>query len=330
MCYGKNKTDIRSMFFSKETNIVIRKQPFLKGVIILMIIFVLGSYGNNQYETDSEIITMHDKLAMGYKICIVGDTGMASLGQRIVADALNEEGCNQVRHTGDMIYPSGLKSSRDHKLKTKFFDYYGELIDKKIPFYITTGNHDYKKNPRVWLDLAKEFEGIKFPGMYSMIIHHDICLITIDTNSHFIQQYYWQKKVRNKFRKKCKLTLAFGHHPRYSSGHHGDATYAIKLFLDLVVSGKVDGYFAGHDHNLEDAGIKNGTHYFISGAGAKLRSIKDDSEIWAKSELGYQTLIIRYENEVPYIEFYFYGINKKSRIKTLLHSGKMSGQGFRD
>jgi tartrate-resistant acid phosphatase type 5 len=282
--------------------------------------------GNN--DSPGQVIS-HEGLQSGYLLCILGDTGMDSLEQGIVADALAKEGCDQVRHTGDMIYPSGLENENDPKFMSHFYKYYSPIMERGVPFHISVGNHDYKKNARAWIKLAKSHKNIRFPSMYSMDIYKNICLITIDTNSAFIQQYIWLKKLRATYSEKCKLTLAFGHHPRYSSGKHGDAKFTTKVFLDSVISGKVDGYFAGHDHNLEDVGVIDGTHHFVSGAGAKLRPIASIPKKWALSKLGYQTLSVYYKNGKPLIKFFFYEIDSETKVKKLVHSGELDGKGFR-
>jgi len=101
--------------------------------------------------------------------------------------------------------------------------------------------------------------------------------------------------------------IAFGHHPYRSNGQHGNAgTYegleegigdliaAVPLIGDLgptiqgkwvkegledIVCGRVDLYFAGHEHNRqwfpEDTdGACAGTTFVVSGAGAKLTEFK--------------------------------------------------------
>lgn len=45
-------------------------------------------------------------------------------------------------------------------------------------------------------------------------------------------------------------TLAYGHHPRFSSGWHGDQEWTAELFRILYESG-VELYLAGHDHDYE-------------------------------------------------------------------------------
>jgi tartrate-resistant acid phosphatase type 5 len=101
--------------------------------------------------------------------------------------------------------------------------------------------------------------------------------------------------------------IAFGHHPWVSNGTHGDAgAYegleeditdlvaavpflgdlsdvvtgdGVRSGLEAIVCGRVDLYFAGHDHSLqwfEAQAECPGTHFVVSGAGAKLTRLKRD------------------------------------------------------
>ncbi len=104
--------------------------------------------------------------------------------------------------------------------------------------------------------------------------------------------------------------IAFGHHPVISNGKHGDAgAYegleegitdlisglpglgdlsavvtgdGVKESLDVIVCGRVDLYFAGHDHSRQwhmpnDA--CPGTTFVVSGAGAKMTELNGDHPV---------------------------------------------------
>jgi hypothetical protein len=81
-------------------------------------------------------------------------------------------------------------------------------------------------------------------------------------------------------------TFAFGHHPLFSNGQHGDAgggdrtaTPLLRDFLMAGVCGKVDVYFSGHDHDLQWLKARpecGATEFIVSGAGAKTRELADD------------------------------------------------------
>ena len=104
--------------------------------------------------------------------------------------------------------------------------------------------------------------------------------------------------------------IAFGHHPYLSNGTHGDAgTYegleegitdlvvnipglgdlsavvtgdGVKESLDTIVCGRVDIYFAGHDHSRQwhaPSAECPGTTFVVSGAGAKMTEIKGNHPV---------------------------------------------------
>ena len=104
--------------------------------------------------------------------------------------------------------------------------------------------------------------------------------------------------------------IAFGHHPYLSNGTHGDAgTYegleegitdlvvnipglgdlsavvtgdGVKESLDAIVCGRVDIYFAGHDHSRQwhaPSAECPGTTFVVSGAGAKMTEFKGNHPV---------------------------------------------------
>lgn len=269
-------------------------------------------------------IIQHQKLKEGHKVCIIGDSGKHSKGQRLVANALKKEGCNQVRHTGDVIYSDGIKNPDDPEFKKRFLDYYQPIMNDNIPFYMSMGNHDYRLNPAAWLELNNRYEMIKFPSMYYMDIYDDICFVTLDTNSQFTKQYKWVKKIKKTYDQNCKLQLAFAHHPLYSSGKHGDAILQFKLFLKKTIEGRFDAYFAGHEHNQEDYGVKKGTHYFVSGGAGEYRYIKTTPPVWAQAKLGYMIFTVHYSNDQPFLKYKFYSIDEETGAKKVEHTGVFS------
>lgn len=91
-----------------------------------------------------------------------------------------------------------------------------------------------------------------------------------------------------------KCTLAVWHHPRYSSGNHGNNSFMSAAWTALQNDG-AELVLSGHDHNLERFGPQDangnadstGMRQFISGGGGKnlysFGTIKPNSEFRAKS-----------------------------------------------
>lgn len=303
----------------------------MNNILILLIStsFLMTSCFNIPDDPNPGLIINHAALPDGHKVCVIGDSGKKSSGQALVAKALLEENCDQIRHTGDIIYPDGIKSADDPEFKSRFYDYYKPIMDKGVPFYMSVGNHDYKLEPEAWLEIAKKYETIKMPSMYYMDIYEDICFITFDTNSRYVEQKNWMDRIQKDYTSKCSFTLAFGHHPRYSSGKHGNAFLFVKKFLNAAVKGRVDTYIAGHEHNQEDYGMKDGTQWFVSGGAGEFRYIKGKPPVWAQAKLGYMIFTLHRDEKSPYMKYYFYRVHEETGVKTLEHYGALRGMGFK-
>jgi len=120
--------------------------------------------------------------------------------------------------------------------------------------------------------------------------------------------------------------IAFGHHPWVSNGPHGDAGIyegleeditslvaavpflgdlsdvvagdGVRAGLEAIVCGRVDLYFAGHDHSLqwfEAQADCPGTHFVVSGAGAKLTRLRreDRTRFQHVASAGFFRVVLR-------------------------------------
>jgi acid phosphatase len=92
----------------------------------------------------------------------------------------------------------------------------------------------------------------------------------------------------------------FGHHPIYSGGEHGDTPELGERRLRVLRKNKVQAYFNGHDHDLQQ--LQAGElAMFCSGAGSTVRPTKMIGQSqYAKSQpgfiavaLGKQTMEVR-------------------------------------
>jgi hypothetical protein len=103
----------------------------------------------------------------------------------------------------------------------------------------------------------------------------------------------------------AECTIAYGHHPRFSSGHHGDTKHLNDLYNILYQNG-VDIYLAGHEHSYErtaplapdatvgDQGIRN---FIVGTGGASLRRDtiypRNFTEAWDDHTFGVLRLDLR-------------------------------------
>lgn len=228
----------------------------------------------------------------------LGDTGEGNAAQYAVAAAIKAwcatAGCDFVVLLGDNIYDDGPQKLDDDQFQSKIVKPY-ENVD--LPFYLIMGNHDYGKiipdaeKVKYYLDFSKKFPKFQFPSNYFHHVQGPAHLLMMDTHEVFIgqgatQTGYWGPVIQNSL---AAWRIAFGHHPYYSNGAHGDAgTYEgipgvpiisgvwVKEFYEKVVCGKVDFLITGHDHTLQHlADTCNGTSLIVSGTGAKLTPFSD-------------------------------------------------------
>ncbi|MEX2647200.1 MAG: metallophosphoesterase [Gaiellaceae bacterium] len=66
----------------------------------------------------------------------------------------------------------------------------------------------------------------------------------------------------------ARCTLAYAHHPRFSSGVHGSDRTLAALWR-IMSAGGVDVYLAGHDHHYERFAPSGGIRQFVVGTGGR-------------------------------------------------------------
>jgi predicted MPP superfamily phosphohydrolase len=122
--------------------------------------------------------------------CFVGDTGESTDTQSLVAKSLAQSDCSLIWHTGDIIYPSGIEDANDPEFDNKFLTPFKEILDKGIPFYLTLGNHDYKKNPSGYIEIANKNPLINYPNNFYVEEFGPVCFFALDT-SIFDKLYFF-------------------------------------------------------------------------------------------------------------------------------------------
>ena len=148
---------------------------------------------------------------------------------------------------GDNVYPKGhVKEFRDcydttwgrHKYRTR----------------PTIGNHDYRtRRGTAYFDYFNDKAGARDKGYYS----YDLGgwkVIALNTNCRTVggcgpgsPQYEW---LRGELEDSPPCVVAYGHHPRFSSGKHG-GDRAVRPLFELLYDRQAELYLAGHDHNYE-------------------------------------------------------------------------------
>lgn len=168
----------------------------------------------------------------------------------------------------------------------KFYDKsWGKFKDKTYP---ALGNHEY---------LTKDARGYfgyfpKFKNYYSFNLG-DWHLISLDSNKFDTLQIDWLKQDLLKNSSKC--SLAFYHHPLFSSGKHGPNDI-VKPVWEILSKNGVDLVLNGHDHFYERFFARDGITQFIVGTGGRnlysTKNIDRNSQVRNNKNFGVLKLIL--------------------------------------
>jgi len=207
--------------------------------------------------------------------CFVGDAGEVNPTQAMVVEALANSDCSMVWHLGD-ITQLGVQSINDPELQDSFLTPFKPFLETEIPFYLTVGNHDYKGDPTVYLEVAKDYPSIHHPSNFYTKQFGKLCFFALDTTI-FDKLYYFYKRgsqIRwlaeevERMKDQCEFSIAVAHHPLFSSGDRDRANPQLAIFLENYVFGTFDIYITGHNHVLADEGDHKKTLQLISATGA--------------------------------------------------------------
>lgn len=158
--------------------------------------------------------------------------------------AILEKERGEILALGDLAYPSG--STRDF---TRCYDpSWGRLKARTHP---APGNHEYEaKDAAPYFDYFGDAAGPARRGWYSFEVGawHVVSLNSnVDTEAGG-EQARWLRADLAAHPAKC--TLAYFHHPRFSSGPHGN-TERMAALWQVLQDARADVVLSGHDHHYE-------------------------------------------------------------------------------
>ena len=211
------------------------------------------------------------------RFLVVGDTGTGTAQQQELARVMMQYYSvfpyEFALMLGDNMY--GAEKAAD--FKKKFEDVYRGLLDKKVQFYATLGNHD-ESNQRF-------YEHFNLNGEeYINFKKGNVSFYSLNSNYMDKKQVKWMEEKMAADTSEWKI--AFMHHPPYSSGgKHGSSTGVREVVEPIFLKHGVNVVLAGHEHFYERLKPQKGIYYFISGAGGKLREgdVKDSSPLTEKA-----------------------------------------------
>lgn len=208
---------------------------------------------------------------------LIGDTGTGTQKQHQLAEVMLEYRkafpFEFVLMMGDNMY--GGEGAKDYKLK--FEDVYRPLLDMKVKFYASLGNHD---------EPAQRFyEHFNMDGKeYYRFTKGNAAFYALNSNYLDKKQLQWLESELAKDPSEWKI--CFFHHPPYSSGgKHGSDKQLREVVEPIFVKYGVNLVLTGHDHFYERVKPQKGIYYFVIGSGGKLRSgdVKDNSPLTDKA-----------------------------------------------
>lgn len=204
-----------------------------------------------------------------------GDIASCDSGGDEVTAALLDEIPGTVFTTGDNVYPSGTAA--------QFADCYEPSWGRhKARTWPAPGNHDYgTTGASGYFDYFGALAGDPDGGYYSYDLG-EWHIIALNSNCSAIggcgagsPQEQWLRADLAAHPTVC--TLAYWHHPRFSSGLHGSST-ATQAFWQALYEYGADVVLNGHDHTYErfapqdpngGADPERGIRQFVVGTGGK-------------------------------------------------------------
>ena len=193
----------------------------------------------------------------------VGDTASCDNENDSAVAALAASLSGEIALVGDLAYPDGSAAA----FADCFDPVWGPLRDRLRP---APGNHDYvtADGSAYFADLGSQ-AGAAGEGWYA----YDIGswrVLALNSNCGSVgcgadsAQVAW---LRAELASAPGCTLAYWHHPRYSSGRHGDNAFVDGLW-SAAVDGGTDVILGGHDHDYERL-TADGVREFVVGTGGR-------------------------------------------------------------
>ena len=197
------------------------------------------------------------------KFLVVGDSGTGDRAQNEVAAQMWRSHATFPYEFAIMLGDNLYGSERPQDYARKFELPFKALLDAKVDFHASLGNHD-DPNQRFY----KPFNmgGKRFYSFQKK----DVTFFALDSNYMDRDQQRWLEQELSQSNAKWKIP--FFHHPIYSSGgRHGSEVDLRAIIEPMFVKYGVSVVFSGHEHFYERLKPQKGIHYFTAGGSAKLR-----------------------------------------------------------
>ena len=233
--------------------------------------------------------------AAGDVACTPGSAVSASACQMAAtANLLAAPDIGTVLALGDLQYEDGALA----RFQASYDASWGRVKSKTRP---VPGNHEYgTAGASGYYDYFGAIAGPRGTGYYSFDVGawH---LVALNSNCSAVggcasgsAEERWLRA--DLAARPARCTLAYWHHPRYSSGLHGDdATY--EAFWQALVDAGADLVLVGHDHDYERFAPQRGIREFVVGTGGRSLyprgTSRASSELFANASFGVLRLTLR-------------------------------------
>lgn len=229
-----------------------------------------------------------------------------SCRQKATSDLLINANLTAVLPLGDNQYEYGILSTFEQSYDPSW----GRVKDISYP---VAGNHEYyRDNAKGYYDYFGERAGDRAKGYYSYNLGN-WHLIALNSNCSNIggcdensPQMQWLKEDLEAHKNQC--TLAYFHHPRFSSGKHGNHAQLDQIWKTLNQAG-VEVVLSGHDHHYErfapqdsegNLDYGQGMRQFVLGMGGRSHypvvKIQPNSEVQNSNTYGVLKLTLHSES----------------------------------
>lgn len=199
------------------------------------------------------------------RFVVYGDSregGGDALTHRRIMDRILEEDVALVLHTGDLV-KSGDREDQWQSLLDLgrgFFD--------KVRFRPVMGNHDTSRDNRFARHFPLGRDGKNYYAFSADTAHFLALDSTVDFSPGSDQYAFAEKQLTDwNALKKPSPVFVILHHPPFSQSRHGDDKEVGRFLVPLFEAKGVDAVFAGHDHNYQRIGPRNGILYIVTGGG---------------------------------------------------------------
>src|SRR5262245_16458223 len=202
------------------------------------------------------------------RFAVIGDTGTGDRAQYDVGAQMARSRevfpFEFVIMVGDNMYGG----ERPQDFIKKFELPYKPILDAKVPFYASLGNHD-DPNQRFYKPFNMDGQRY-YTFKKDKLGNPGVRFFALDSNYMQREQLQWLERELKTSDSPWKI--AFFHHPLYSSGgRHGSEMDLRQQLEPLFIKYSMSVVFAGHEHFYERLRPQNGVYYFTEGGSAKLR-----------------------------------------------------------